>query len=362
MIDIPSGYDWYDGSKVDDLKNVEARRPRRSQRWRHIGDRRVRVMKKLDQSKVEYIVAEKRKGTKNHAISESMGITVRYVQKLWARFKNTPKGKIVFPAPMGRPSRGTPTRSEQSAVLTARRALKSGASRLWDRLKRADIVIPKGVVHAILRESGDAVPHKRKQGRRKWIRYERKHTNSMWHTDYKQLDDGRWLISYEDDASRFVTGWGVFDEATAEHAIEVLDKAISEYGKPRSILSDRGSQFYATESEKKSKGVSEFEKHLEELGIRHILARVAHPQTNGKLERVHGEIQRKLPLFYDVAGPPGSACPINPSVIESDPMVRFMKWYNYERPHMSLDTDIEETPAMAFERKMLPPGSDVSDE
>ena len=29
---------------------------------------------------------------------------------------------------------------------------------------------------------------------------------------------------------------------------------------------------------------------------------------------------------------------------------------------MSLDTDIEETPAMAFERKMLPPGSDIPDE
>ena len=126
-------------------------------------------MKKLDQSTVEYIVAEKRKGTKNHAIAESMGITVRYVQKLWARFKNTPKDKIVFPAPMGRPSRGTPTRSEQSAVLTARRLLKSGASRIWDRLRRSDIVIPKRVVHSILRESGDAVPHKRKQGRRKWI-------------------------------------------------------------------------------------------------------------------------------------------------------------------------------------------------
>ena len=109
-------------------------------------------MKKLDQSKVEYIVAEKRKGTKNHVIAESMVITVRYVQKLWARFKNTPKEKIVFPSPMGRPLRGTPTRSEQSAVLTARRTIRSGASRIWDRLRMSNMVIPKGVIHAILRE------------------------------------------------------------------------------------------------------------------------------------------------------------------------------------------------------------------
>ena len=26
--------------------------------------------------------------------------------------------------------------------------------------------------------------------------------------DYKQLDDGRWFLCYEDDASRFVTGYG----------------------------------------------------------------------------------------------------------------------------------------------------------
>ena len=291
-----------------------------------------------------------------------MGITVRYVQMLWARFKDTPKDKIVFPAPMGRPRRGPPARSEQSAVLSARRALRSGASRIWGHLRTSGMAVPKGVIHAILRESGDAVEHKRKQGRRKWIRYERKHSNSLWHTDYKQLDDKRWLIAYEDDASRFITGWGVFKEATSEHAIEVLDRAMSQYGKPRSILTDRGSTFYATESEKKSKGVSKFEKHLENMGIQHILARVAHPQTNGKLERIHGEIQRKLSLFCDVAGPPGSACPINPPVIEQDPLVRFMKWYNHDRPHMSLDTDIEETPAMAFERKMPPPGSDVTDE
>ena len=92
------------------------------------------------------------------------------------------------------------------------------------------------------------------------------------------------------------------------------------------------------------------------------LCRVAHLQTNGKLERIHDELQRKLSLFEDVARPPGSACPINPPRIEKDPIARFMKWYNYDRPHMSLDTTIEETPAMAFKRKMPPPGTEPADE
>ena len=197
-------------------------------------------MKKLDQSKVEYIVAEKRKGTKNAIIAESMGITIRYVQKLWARFKNTPKDMIVFPARMGRPHRSPPTRNEQSVVLDARHKILGGANRIWSHLKSVGVSIPKGVIHTILRESSEAVEYKNKQKQRKWIRYERKHSNSMWHTDYKQLDDGRWFISYEYDASRFVTGLGVFDEATAEHAMDVLDQAITGHGKPKSILSDRG--------------------------------------------------------------------------------------------------------------------------
>ncbi len=104
-----------------------------------------------------------------------------------------------------------------------------------------------------------------------------------------------------------------------------------------------------------------FEKRLNDLGIRHILARVAHPQTNGKLERVHGEMQRNPCLFHDVAGRPG-ICPVNPPHIETDPVARFVKWYNCERPHMSLDADVGETPEMAFKCKTPPPGSDVTDE
>ena len=76
----------------------------------------------------------------------------------------------------------------------------------------------------------------------------------MRYTDYKLLDDGRWFIEYQDDASRFIVWWGVFGEATAKHAVKVLDKAMSAYGKSESILFDRGSRFYATESEKRPRG------------------------------------------------------------------------------------------------------------
>ena len=78
------------------------------------------------------------------------------------------------------------------------------------RIRRSGTLVPKGVVHAILPEYGEAVEHKRKQARRKWIRHGRICANSMWRTDYKRLDDGRWFVSYLDDASRLVVWRGVF--------------------------------------------------------------------------------------------------------------------------------------------------------
>lgn len=96
-----------------------------------------------------------------------------------------------------------------------------------------------------------------------------------------------------------------------------------------------GSQFYANEAEARKRGESTYEKRLAELRIKQILAGVRHPQTNGKLERVHGEVQRKLHTFKDVAAPPGTGCPIGGGVIETDPIARFINWYNYETPMMA---------------------------
>jgi putative transposase len=140
----------------------------------------------------------------------------------------------------------------------------------------------------ILKEAGRGLPQPSKQRRRKWVRYEREHSMSLWHMDWKQLSDGRWWIAAEDDASRLIVGYGVFQEATAENTIHILKQAIDKHGRPRELLTDRGSQFYANEGERREKGISQFEAYLAEQGIKHILCRVNHPQTNGKLERFYG--------------------------------------------------------------------------
>ncbi len=169
----------------------------------------------------------------------------------------------------------------------------------------------------------------KKQHRKKWIRYERTYSNSLWHTDWKYLDGKGWFIAYLDDASRFVVSYGLFDSATSENAVAMLKKAIQRYGKPAAILSDRGSQFYATESEEKIKGVTLFEEFLIQQGIRHSLARVRHPQTNGKIEKWFDTFERKIKFFSSI-----DEC---------------VSWYNNIKPHGALDL---KTPVKAYYEKM----------
>ena len=76
--------------------------------------RRVRVMKKLDESKVKWIILQKQNGETTSRITETMNISTRWVKKLWARYRYIDPDKIVYPAPMGMLENGLPGRREHS--------------------------------------------------------------------------------------------------------------------------------------------------------------------------------------------------------------------------------------------------------
>ena len=66
--------------------------------------------------------------------------------------------------------------------------------------------------------------------------------------------------------------------------------------------------------------------------ISHILGRVHHPQTNGKIERFYEAFQSKMMYFESIE--------------------EFITWYNTKGPHMSLNWDELETPIQAFFTKV----------
>ena len=97
-----------------------------------------------------------------------------------------------------------------------------------------------------------------------------------------------------DDASRLITCYWLFNSPTTENVINVLKQGFKKYGKPMQILTDHGSQFYANKKDRKGKAKSRFDEFLEKEGIEYILARVKHPQTNGKIERWFGLLESKF--------------------------------------------------------------------
>ena len=86
-----------------------------------------------------------------------------------------------------------------------------------------------------------------KSKRHKWVRFERRFSNAMWHADWHIMKESRLkgfnLIVYLDDASRCVTGYGVFEHATSENSVIPLRRAFRHFDKPAQMLSDNGSQF-----------------------------------------------------------------------------------------------------------------------
>ena len=181
-------------------------------------------MTKLDESKVRYILRKSRNGTST-AIAKEMNVSTRWIRKLCARCRNVDLKDVAYPIRMGRRPNGMPGRRGESAVLTYRQIAHLGAAEIEDIIEEATgIHIPHNTIHDILKSVGMATTESKKSGKRRRVRYERTYSNSMWHTDYKQLNDGRWFLGYEDDASRFVAGYGVFGNATAGNALKVLDR------------------------------------------------------------------------------------------------------------------------------------------
>ena len=335
-------------------------------RLKHIEGCRMQAVKRLSESQVRWIVREKRKGERTNAeIAATMKVSESCVQKIARRYKDVKLADIRHPKPTGRPAASLPGRKEHSAVLWAKGRYRHGARKMEGAIERTTgMHIAHNYIHRMLRDEELAERNPKRSRRRKWVRYERRFSNSMWHTDYALLADGRWFLAYMDDASRFITGYGVFAKATGSNALKVLRDAMAEHGKPASILTDRGAQFYANESESRKRGETEFEKELVKLEIRHVLARVNHPQTNGKLERFHRELKRHLPSFEEEASLSGAGRggttggPFHAGG-PRDAVEMLVDWYNNDRSHESLDVDSGETPARAFARKTAPEGVDV---
>ena len=304
---------------------------KRSVKQTHWGSKRSQNMpvRRLDQRALKYIISKKGK-KRASIVAEEMNVSTRWIQKIWQYHTRT--GKIPQPKKMGRPKK-TPTPKIIHTVLTKHAARPVGVVRLQKQMHNSKI--SRHIIYKIMKEEGLVVRSKAKSKRRKWVRYERKYSNAMWHADWHTMKDPRLkgldLIVYLDDASRCVTGFGLFSEATTDHSIMVLRDAMKKFGVPGQILTDHGTQFTSNHTGVKKPKHTAYEQELLDNGIAHVMARVKHPQTNGKIERFFQTLETEIGWF--------------------EGLPEFIQYYNEERLHFSLDIDNCETPRMAFRSK-----------
>ena len=287
-------------------------------------------MTKLNQKKIRWIIREMDKGRLSvWRIAKVQNITPRRARQVYQKYKGVQKPKLLPPGRKPQPI----TEEEVKTVLELRKEHPLCAVTLGKILdERGEMHINHNRIHRILKENDLANTEPKKSKQRKYIRYQRRHSNSLWHTDYFESPEEKWVIAFEDDASRFVPSFGVFDNATAENAVAALKPAIR-YGIPKQLMTDHGSHFMSVEREIcPNPGPTVFQKYLTELRIEHIRARVKHPQSNGKVERFWGSIYKYKLHFgtWDAA----------------------FEYYNFKRPHMSLENGSLRTPYQAFLDKM----------
>jgi len=189
-------------------------------------------------------------------------------------------------------------------------------------------------VHKILIELGYAKKKSKKDIRKKdWIRYERRHSLTAVHIDW-HYDSKVWVFAVIDDASRKLLALLECPSPTTDSSIEGMEEALK-HGKIRQCISDHGAQFVANIID----GKSRFKEYLLSKGIKQILCRIKHPQSNGKVEK-----------WFDT---------YDNHRFAYSTKEEFMHWYNEVRPHRSLKIEILETPQQAFIRKMKPLEAEV---
>ena len=226
----------------------------------------------------------------------------RYQGQGWAGLEEKPKGR---PPGIG------PDDFIREKVIKLRKRYEWGPNKIAGTLRLKGHDIDHNMAYRIICEAG--LNHPISGPRKTWgtKRFQREHNNSLWQADFKLCDNDYWMISYQDDHSRFITGSIKIWNPTAENAIMLLDRAVKKYGVPEQVLTDQGIQFTPARGE-----ISAFDRHCTELGIEHIKASVRRPTTCGKIEAFHKAYQTESHLFKEHWS--------------------FVRYYNYTRPHEAI--------------------------
>jgi transposase InsO family protein len=177
-------------------------------------------------------------------------------------------------------------------------------------------------INSILNNNNLCRDSHNKGKRKKWVRWQRHHPNSLWQIDHtdEQNKFNCYTLSVLDDCSRYSLALVKSNRVTTELVIHILEELIKKHGKPKQILTDNGSAYGLNSRH------SKFDIWCRRKGIYHIRTKVHSPTTNGKVERLFKTMDDEMEF-----------CNNN--------LDNFRMRYNHFRPHSSLDN---KTPADVY--------------
>ena len=175
-------------------------------------------------------------------------------------------------------------------------------------------------VYRILDQHNLLARWKRREGKEEGRLWEVSAPDEQWHTDILYLwVRGRWyfFVGILDNYSRYIVHWDLLLTMQAQDVTLVIQEALEkvEGAEPR-IVTDHGSQFTG----------KDFRTLIRAHELEHIKTAVAHPESNGRMERFHRSLRqeglREQPLedYYQAR-----------KVIEA-----YVEEYNHKRLHSSL--------------------------
>jgi transposase InsO family protein len=123
------------------------------------------------------------------------------------------------------------------------------------------------------------------------VRFERSEPNQLWQVDFKgYVEVARrkvYPLTVLDDHSRFLLALRCGEDVTMARAWNALWDVFGACGLPEAVLCDNAFGSCGP-------GVSWFEARLMRLGVRAAHGRPHHPQTQGKVERLHGTLEAEV--------------------------------------------------------------------
>ena len=181
---------------------------------------------------------------------------------------------------------------EDQVVELRRRYPDWGARKLQVLLQGTGVKLTHSTIHRILLRRDLVHPADRHESAVE--RFERARPNELWQMDFKSPKGWNAPIgplSVIDDHSRYLIVLQVTGSTRGELVREQLERAFADCGVPEAMLMDHGIPWWSATG---ATGATELSVWLMKQGIGLHWSGVRHPQTQGKVERFHGELERAL--------------------------------------------------------------------